>query len=152
MLRTVLSLSFLLLAGCGGGGLEPIRPGEINTRMVILPDGTRIQAESMRQRLDMGRGLMFRERLAQDRGMLFTHETPGRYSYWMYQVKIPLDIIWLDKQGVVVEVLAKVPPCPSKSARECPTFGGTQTAQYVLELAAGMAEKHGVRAGERLQF
>jgi uncharacterized membrane protein (UPF0127 family) len=151
MLRHVLLLCALLLAACSGG-LETIRPGELTTRQVVLPDGTKILAESMRQELDMTRGMMFRDSLAEDRGMLFTHGAPGRYPYWMYQVKIPLDIIWMDSRGYVVEILAKVPPCPSKSARECPNYGGTQDAQYVLELAAGMAAKHNLRVGDRILF
>lgn len=144
-------MASLLLAACSGG-LETIAPGELTTRLVILPDGTRITAESMRKELDMSRGMMFRESLPEDRGMLFTHGAPGRYSYWMYQVKIPLDIIWMDAKGYVVEILPKVPPCPSKSARECPSYGGKEDAQYVLELAAGVAAKHGLRVGDRLQF
>lgn len=144
-------MATLLLAACSGG-LETIAPGELTTRLVILPDGARITAESMRKELDMSRGMMFRESLQEDRGMLFTHGAPGRYSYWMYQVKIPLDIIWMDAKGYVVEILPKVPPCPSKSARECPSYGGKQDAQYVLELAGGVAAKHGLRLGDRLQF
>jgi hypothetical protein len=84
--------------------------------------------------------------------MLFIHDKPGTYGYWMYQVKIPLDIIWMDRTETIVEISANTPPCPSKSARECPTYGGTKSAQYVLELGGGMASKYGLKAGDTLRF
>jgi uncharacterized protein len=122
------------------------------TRAVTMPSGDTVYAESAIEYAEMLRGLMFRESLAPDRGMLFIHNAEGKYPYWMYQVKIPLDIIWLDKSKRVVEVLANVPPCPSTKSTECPTHGGTQPAQFVLELAAGMAAKYRVEVGSRIEF
>ncbi len=96
------------------------------------------------------RGMMFRESLAPDRGMLFLHKPPGKYAYWMYQVKMPLDIIWMDEQGNIVEIAANVPPCPSSVASQCPVFGGTRTAQVVLEIGGGLAQKYGLTTGMRI--
>ena len=59
----------------------------------------------------------------------------------MHNCKIALDIIWLDKAGKVVEVVASAPPC-QKEARDCPTYGGHELAFYVLELGAGVAKAH----------
>jgi len=101
--------------------------------------------------VDMTRGMMFRESLAPDRGMLFFHPEPGLYQYWMYQVLIPLDIIWLDNQRRIVEISPQTPPCKT-AASQCPHYGGTQRARYVLELAGGMAEKHGLKLGDTLDF
>jgi uncharacterized membrane protein (UPF0127 family) len=84
--------------------------------------------------------------------MLFFHNKPGRYPYWMFQVRIPLDIIWLDRSKTVVEVLENVPPCPSTKASECPSHGGAHDAQFVLELAAGQARRYGVQVGSKLDF
>jgi uncharacterized membrane protein (UPF0127 family) len=96
------------------------------------------------------RGMMFREKLDPDRGMLFLHKPAGNYTYWMYQVKIPLDIIWMDDQGTIVEIAANVPPCPHTAASQCPVYGGTKKSQVVLELAGGMAAKYGLEAGMRV--
>src|ERR671936_2755034 len=82
-----------LVSGCGP---QPVTLDEYRTREVTLPNGTKIRAEVMIHPTDMMRGMMFRDSLAPDRGMLFIHEQPGKYSYWMHQVKIPLDIIWMD--------------------------------------------------------
>jgi uncharacterized membrane protein (UPF0127 family) len=83
--------------------------------------------------------------------MLFLHEAPGEYPYWMYQTRIALDIIWMDHDRRIVEISADTPPCKTDQG-QCPTFGGHRTAQYVLELAGGMAAKYGLRIGDTLEF
>ena len=120
--------------------------------LVTLPGGHDIKAEVVMNAADMMRGMMFRDKLDSDRGMLFIHGSPGKYPYWMYQVKIPLDIIWMGRDRHVVEISANTPPCPSKKASECPNFGGNQESAYVLELAGGMAAKYGVKIGDTINF
>jgi hypothetical protein len=100
---------------------------------------------------DMARGMMFRDQLPEGRGLLFIHEKPGRNGYWMYQVKVPLDIIWMDRKGKVVEVAENVPPCLGK-ASTCPTFGGTVESSIVLEVPGGYARRHGVKVGEIIRL
>ena len=97
------------------------------------------------------RGMMFRDSLAPDRGMLFVHPSPGAYVYWMYQVRIPLDIIWMASDHRIVEISADTPPCRTK-ASECPQYGGHQRSQFVLELAGGMASKYGLKLGDTISF
>jgi hypothetical protein len=138
-----------MLAGCG----EPaMKPEDYGTHRVVMPNGKAIRAEMMVKPEDLMRGMMFRESLADDRGLLFLHGSPGRYPYWMYQVKIPLDIIWLDLNRRVVEIHPNTPPCPSAKASECPSYGGTVQAMTVLELKAGMAKQYGVAVGTRLEY
>lgn len=134
---------------CGSNQQEADR---FMTRPVTMPNGKTVYAEPAVEYAEMLRGLMFRDSLAPDRGMLFFHNKMGRYPYWMFQVRIPLDIIWLDRSKTVVEVLENVPPCPSTKASECPSHGGTQDAQFVLELAAGQARRYGVQVGSKLDF
>jgi uncharacterized membrane protein (UPF0127 family) len=148
MLRLLFIVSVLVLCGCS----DKETLNELGVTIVTLPDGQKIKAEVVTHAKDMMRGMMFRDSLAEDRGMLFIHGSPGRYAYWMYQVKIPLDIIWLDASKTVVEASLNTPPCPSSSASQCPNFGGKTEAVYVLELAGGVAQKHGVRVGSRLSF
>ncbi|WP_162179912.1 DUF192 domain-containing protein [Bryobacter aggregatus] len=121
-------------------------------RAVTMPNGKSIYAEMAVDNMELLRGMMFRDSLAPDRGMLFLHNKLGKYPYWMFQVRIPLDIIWLDNKKNVVEVIPNVPPCPATSSTGCPTFGGTKEAQFVLELAAGMAAKYGVEPGTKVDF
>ena len=122
------------------------------SRAVTMPNGKTVYAEMAIEYAEMVRGLMFRDSIAADRGMLFLHNKMGKYPYWMYQVRIPLDIIWMNSDKQVVEILANVPPCPSAKSSECPTHGGTQEAQFVLELGSGMAAKYGVAVGTKIEF
>ena len=138
------------LAGCGSGE-RAMKLDEYNTVPVRLPSGKVIRAEQLSQPEELERGMMFRESLAEDRGLLFYHGKPGHYSYWMFQVKVPLDIIWLDRNKRVVQVVHQAPPCPGPQEK-CPLYGGGFEAQYVLEVAAGVAKANGVRPGALIEF
>jgi len=140
-----------ILTGCGDGS-KTATLEDLYTREVKLPDGARFRAEVVTKKFDMTRGMMFRDSLAPDRGMLFVHGEPGLYDYWMYQVRIPLDLIWMDQNRLISEIVTNVPPCKSESASQCPKVGGNKRALYVLELNAGMAEKHKLKPGDRLDF
>ena len=137
------------LCSCGGGSsaLE-----EYNTRELKLPRGQKIRVEVMGDPRDMARGMMFRESLAPDRGMLFVYAKMGKYPHWMYQVRIPLDMIWLDSLHNIVEIVPNLQPCTSQSSKDCPSAGGNADAITVLELAGGMAEKYGLKLGQTLDY
>jgi uncharacterized membrane protein (UPF0127 family) len=141
-----MALCGALLAGC-----SKKEAAEAGLTVVRLPGGQEIRAEVMTAPADLMRGMMFRESLAPDRGMLFVHTQPGRYPYWMYQCLIPLDIIWMDASKRIVEISAETPPCKAEAA-SCPTYGGNHDAQFVLELAGGMARKYGLQPGMAVAF
>ena len=138
----------LMCAGCGPStvGLD-----ELNVRTVRLPGGQAIRAEVEINPVDMQKGMMFRDSLERGRGMLFIHEKPGLYPYWMYQVKIPLDMIWMDAGRNIVEISADTPPCQTK-ASQCANYGGHYQSLYVLELGGGEAKRLGLQVGQTLQF
>lgn len=149
LLRIALIAAVCLFAGCGERttGVEDFRLTE-----VTLPHGEQIKAEVVIQPQDMMRGMMFRDSLAMDRGMLFIHGSEGYFNYWMYQVKIPLDIIWMNRRHEVVEMSPNTPPCNGKSAQQCPTYGGTKKEIFVLELAGGAVAKYGIKVGDHISF
>jgi len=124
---------------------------DLRTREVILPGGHMIRAESAVDTRDMMRGLMFRNSLAPDHGMLFVHPVSGHYSYWMYQTYIPLDMIWMDENHRIVEIVESAPPCKT-AASKCAHFGGNQTARFVLELNGGESRKFGIELGQRVEW
>lgn len=125
---------------------------DLYTREARMPDGEKYRVEVATKKFDMSKGMMFRESLAPDRGMLFVHGEPGLYPYWTYQVKIPLDMIWLDQNRLITEIVPAAQPCPSDSALKCPKYGGTRRSLYVLELNAGHAAKHNLKPGDRIDF
>jgi uncharacterized membrane protein (UPF0127 family) len=146
---------FILVAAlavlCVSCGSRTTDENPITTRTVTLPDGTKIRAEVMLSAVDMARGYMFRDSVPSGTGMLFIHPKPGPHTYFMYNVRVPLDIVFMDANRTVLEIAASVPPCKTK-ASECPTYGGNARTQFVLELGGGEAARHGVRAGVTLSF
>ena len=143
-----LAASLAFLSGCGS---KPSSHEDLGNRDITLPRGQVIRVETMMDPKDMLRGMMFRTSLAPDRGMLFVHVKTGQFGYWMYQTYIPLDIVWMDSSKRIVEIVPNAPPCKTEASK-CPHFGGTQPAQYVLELASGMAQKYGLRVGDEVSF
>jgi uncharacterized membrane protein (UPF0127 family) len=143
--------ALLLLSGCTGPAPEASTVDDLNSREVKLPGGHTIHVETEMDTMGMLRGLAFRPKLAEDRGMLFVHRGPGRYSYWMFQTEIPLDIIWMDATRHIVEIVPNALPCKS-AASQCPHYGGHEEAKYVLEIGAGLAQKYGIRVGESVSF
>ena len=125
---------------------------EIGVTVVTFPNGTKITAEAARSQLELIKGLMYRESLPAGRGMLFTHPDENIYHYWMYQTKIPLDIIWMDRDRRIVEMSLNTPPCTAQSARDCTNYGGNFKSRYALEVNAGVAAANKLQVGDVLQF
>ena len=93
-------------------------------------------------------GLMFRDEVPPDRGMLFPFQPPTVVSFWMRNVTIPLDMIFL-RNGVVEYIEHNAPPCVTSS---CPVYGPNVKIDMVLELAGGRAKELNLSQGDRLNF
>jgi len=93
-------------------------------------------------------GLMFRDELPEDHGMLFLFPVEAMRSFWMKNTRIPLDIIYFDDELRLINVQT-ARPCRT---RQCPVYPSMAPAKYVLELNAGKAEELGARPGDRLEL
>jgi uncharacterized protein len=93
-------------------------------------------------------GLMFIKTLPDNQGMLFVFEREDSYSFWMKNMQIPLDIIWIDKDERIVDIKTNVPPCKES----CQGMVPRDKAQYVLEVNAGFAERNNVRVRDKVDF
>jgi uncharacterized protein len=91
-------------------------------------------------------GLMHRTYVSPDRGMLFLIDPPRQASFWMKNVKIPLDLVFL-RQGKVVALALSVPPCTATTAK-CPTYDSKLPVDMVIELRGGRATELGLKVGE----
>ena len=96
------------------------------------------------------RGLMDRERLPADGGMLFVFKRDRKYGFWMLNMKFGIDIIWLDKNYRVVYVWRNAMPC--KSIFSCRTVKPDEDSRYVLEVRAGTASALRLRIGDRIRI
>ncbi len=115
----------------------------------ILPDGSRFQLELARTDQEKRVGLMFRDSLAADRGMLFVFEREDILPFWMKNTLIPLDVVWLSAGGEVVETRSDLQPC---KADPCPKYEPQRLARAALLVNAGVVAAHGIKPGALLRF
>ena len=118
---------------------------------VKTPKGALIQAELADTALKRAQGLMFREHLADERGMLFIFGDAQPWTFWMKNTKIPLDIIWMDGKKTIIHIERNVPIC-TRQDDGCPQYHSEEGALYVLELGGGRAETLQLQRGMRLSF
>ncbi len=95
------------------------------------------------------KGLMYRTELAEDTGMFFIFDKEGYYPFWMKNTLIPLDIIWINRDGKVVSMGENSLPC---KADPCAVISPTGNASYVLEINGGLSSKKGIVAGSQAEF
>ena len=92
-------------------------------------------------------GLMYRDSMPADHGMIFLFPNEAPRRFWMKNTRIPLDIMYFDKDLKLVSISADTPPC---RVSNCPSYSSKAPAQYVLELNAGLAASLGVKVGDQL--
>lgn len=85
-------------------------------------------------------GLMNRTNIPENMGMLFIFEKEGIRKFWMKNMIIPLDIIWLDKMERIIHIEKNVVPCDEY----CKSFGPELYAKFVLELNGGYVDRHNI--------
>lgn len=108
--------------------------------------GRRFSVEIAADDESRARGLMFRDSLAPDRGMLFVFEREQPLAFWMRNTRIPLDILYFDADRRLVSV-SSAPPC---TTAQCPSYPSAAPARFTLELNAGTAKTLGVARGDEL--
>ncbi|WP_293124628.1 DUF192 domain-containing protein [Microcoleus sp. bin38.metabat.b11b12b14.051] len=91
-------------------------------------------------------GLMFRTELPDDRGMFFPIAPARNVRFWMRNVLIDLDMVFL-REGVVQAIIPNVPPCLSET---CPNYGPDVPVDGVIELRGGRAAQLGLKVGDRI--
>jgi len=109
--------------------------------------GKRFSVEIADTSQEQALGLMFRDEMPADQGMLFIFPNEAPRSFWMKNTRIPLDIMYFDKDLNMVSISADTKPCKVK---RCPSYPSTAPAKYVLELNAGTASELGVGPGDHL--
>ena len=92
------------------------------------------------------KGLMFRESLPTNEGMLFIFDYIGNYPFWMKNTLIPLDMIWMDWEGNIVYIEHEAQPCEEDP---CPNYDPKKDAIYVLEVGGGVTELYDIKVGDQ---
>jgi len=138
-LRVLIVCCGLALSGCGSGNGAWVEIG-----------GQRYAVEVAKDDESRARGLMFRDEMAADHGMVFVHEREEPLAYWMKNTHIPLDILYFDGKRRLVSQQRDVPPC--SGGNSCPPYPSDAPAKYVLELNAGQAARLKLKDGAELRF
>lgn len=129
-----------------GGEVRVHVPDPPRRLTVVTAAGARheLTAEVVRGPRVIELGLMHREHLPEDAGMLFVLAAERMQSFWMKNTLVPLDILFVRREGVVVNVVERAEPmtgAPRLSAAPC---------SLVLEVNGGWAARRGVGAGDRV--
>lgn len=149
-------LSCLLLIGCAIDDRSGANSGTATSASLAqdLPitaqveiGGETIQLEVAETTKQQAIGLMYRENLPADRGMLFPLDPPRVPRFWMKNVEIPLDMIFV-KNGTVRAIAHQVTPCQSDP---CPTYSPEMVIDQVIELRGGRAKALGLDIGDAIR-
>jgi uncharacterized membrane protein (UPF0127 family) len=143
MKKALLLTTVVMMLYCAG------QAGRTKYIKVFFPDGYSVAAELAVTDEERQQGLMFREKIAEDQGMLFIFEEEEIHSFWMKNMRFSIDILWLDRERRIVHLESRVPPC---TVDPCPSYPPDRPASFVLELQSGAAEKHGLKLYDRLDF
>lgn len=114
----------------------------------IVPNGTKIELEVAQTPEQQAKGLMYRPALPDNRGMLFKFPSAQPVRFWMKNVPVALDMVFL-QNGVVKYVEASAPPCANEP---CPTYGPNVPIDTVIELRSGRAAELNLQKGDRVKI
>lgn len=140
MIRPLLALLLATVTAFAQDAAQPALP----TVTLKAENGKAITAEVADEISERTVGLMYREKLAPDSGMLFVMPRPERAAFWMRNTKIPLSIAYINGAGVILEIHDLKPYDERTVASTFPSI------VYALEMEQGWFSKAGVNPGERL--
>jgi len=121
-------------------------------KQVDLPINKCFSVEVAQTAVEREKGLMFREELGQDKGMLFIFPKAEKYGFWMKNTLIPLDIIWIDENKTVVDIKKDVQPCRANNSDNCPVYVPDKEAIYVLEINSGLSEENNLSVEDEVNL
>jgi uncharacterized membrane protein (UPF0127 family) len=136
-------LSLLLLMACSPSSAQTSTPSTAPATVTIKNKPFQLElalTEDQHQR-----GLMYRASMPADHGMLFVFDKPDTYSFWMHNTLIPLDIIFLDPSGKVVDI-------HTRQSKDDTGIPPRDPALYVIELNAGTAKSLGLTVGDTIEL
>jgi uncharacterized protein len=129
---------------------DPHGPDDLARGYVVFPDAPgrpRLNVELARSEPEKARGLMYRTKLPDAQGMLFSWEgVEEPRMFWMRNTCIPLDMMFIARDGTITGILEQVPTLNDEPRGvPCP-------AAYVLEVNAGWSRAHGIQSGTMVHF
>lgn len=139
-------LYFTLLVLCLG-----LTACKSKTIAITLPDGFKVKAELALTQAESEKGLMYRESLPEDSGMLFVFNKETLHYFWMKNTFVNLDMLFIGKDKIVNQAWENVPRSYTYTPEKQVAIRGGM-AKYVLELPAKSITKHGIKIGSKIDF
>ncbi len=96
------------------------------------------------------KGLSIKNTLNENEGMLFIFDTPKEYSFWMKDMKFPIDIIWISSDNKIVHIEKNLQPCIFFLI--CTSYSPHANSKYVLEVPSNYTTKNNITIGDRVNF
>lgn len=127
------------------GQPQPAGGGQVVRTVQIRVGGVEVTAEIADNDALRGQGLMHRDSLAENHGMLFVYGTAQVRSFWMRNTRIPLDIAFIDANQVIINIEQMEPQTDDNHFSQGPMM-------YALEMDQGWFEANGIGSGDRLEF
>ncbi len=135
MKKLLIVLLLALIVSCTSAPSVKIGDAKVLVELAVTPE-------------EKAKGLMHREYLAEDRGMLFIFENERTPSFWMKNTLIPLDMVFINSDNKIVDILV-AEPCKKDP---CKSYTPKADAKYVLELNAGFSERHNAKIGDEVSL
>jgi uncharacterized membrane protein (UPF0127 family) len=143
-LRSILLALCLGLALAATAAADMLEKRDLTIATAAGPQ--RFVVELAKTREQKQRGLMYRQDLAPDAGMLFVYESDGEIDMWMANTLLPLDMIFFAADGRITKVAERTVPLSEA------TIGSDGPARGVLEVNGGTASRLGIKVGDRLTY
>jgi uncharacterized protein len=139
----------IVIAFVIGFGISLLINLQKNENEQVCIESECFDVEVVNTKADRERGLMYREDLDSDSGMLFIFDREGIYPFWMKNTLIDLDIIWINEDKEIVFISKNTQPC---EADPCLSVNPNKKAKYVLEINGGLSEENGFSIGDDVEF
>ena len=146
MKRLILAIAALLLVGVAVAATTASTSQSILPTVEVTLKEHTVKAEVAKSMIETQRGLMWRNELGTDQGMLFVFEKDEPRSFWMKNTLIPLDIAFINKDKKILNIHQMA---PNNSTRHYRSAG---PARYALEVNQGWFKEHGIGAGDVVEF
>lgn len=151
MFRAVLIAALFTLTACRATGENAVVLDTVDLCAKTESDVFPITAEKAVTSTQRRKGLMGREDLRENEGMLFIYPEPRSpdANFWMFHTFIPLDIAYLSTDGEI-QAIRKMAPCSSEDASQCPRYKAGVEHQLALEIPQGFFQKRNIKVGDRI--
>ncbi len=152
--KFLLVLIILPLAGVITG-CAPKSPADVSVEEVYLADRL-FELELALTPDQRAQGLMGREFMADDKGMLFVFPDeppyPAEVSFWMKDCLMPIDVIFIDREGIVSAIHEMQPPEPGTPDEDLTVYSSNGPVQFAIELRGGLASELGLKVGDLIEL